>query len=160
MRLRQACGGVLADNRPRHPRESVLQGLSRQGESGSDGRDVRSASESDFENDKRDEMREPKKYDGGYLFSNGTECAIWMERNCENGCVKAQKFDPRDMTWGRFYCAVQRDIVLAYLDDGKGTKRVYDICQQDVCPLKRTERKRYPKRDMNNQPNLFEYGTD
>lgn len=96
-----------------------------------------------------------KKYDEP-LFSCGTDCAWWIENNCDK-CIKGQKFHEKDQSYGPFYCKAQHDIIGAYLDDGKASKRVYDISQHDDCPLKKTERKQYPRKPkFDNQPKLFE----
>lgn len=96
-----------------------------------------------------------KKYDKP-LFSCGSECDWWIENNCDK-CIKGQKFHEKDQSWGPFYCKVQFDIIGAYLGDGKASKRVYDICKQAECPLKKTERKKYPKKPKYaDQPSLFE----
>lgn len=96
-----------------------------------------------------------KKYDEP-LFSCGSESADWISHNCDK-CIKGQKFHEKTQTFGNFHCAVQREIIRAYLDDGYSSKRVYDIVQHWECPLKKTERKVYPRKlKFNNQPKLFE----
>lgn len=96
-----------------------------------------------------------KKYDEP-LFSCGSECVGWISHNCDK-CIKGQKFHEKTQDFGNFHCAVQREIIRAYLDDGRSSKRVYDIVQYWDCPNKKTERKKYPKKPkFADQPSLFE----
>lgn len=90
------------------------------------------------------------------VFSNGTEFDSWMARNCER-CVKSSKYNENADTYTKYRCAINREIIEAYLDDGRASERTYNACQNAYCPYIQTERKRYPKKPkFNNQPNLFE----
>lgn len=75
------------------------------------------------------------------LFSNGTEFMIWQSRNCEQ-CVKAVFYNEKTDTYPKYRCAVQRHIEEAYVSDGCGNKRDYDVCRSVECPYKKTERLR------------------
>ena len=89
-------------------------------------------------------------------FSNGTDFELWMARNCDR-CIKASRYNEKTDTYTKFRCAVNREIIYAYLDDGRTSKRAFDICQQIDCPNKRTEYPSYAKRPkLDNQPKLFE----
>lgn len=90
------------------------------------------------------------------VFSNGTEFDCWMARNCDR-CVKATRYNKNTDTYTKFRCAVNREIIMAYLDDGRTSQRTYDICQNADCPNIQTERKVYAKRPKtDNQPKLFD----
>lgn len=90
------------------------------------------------------------------VFSNGTEFECWMDRNCDR-CVKASRYNEKTDTYTKFRCAVNREIIMAYMDDGRASQRTYDICQNADCPNIQTERKVYAKRPkFDNQPKLFE----
>lgn len=90
------------------------------------------------------------------VFSNGTEFELWMADNCDR-CVKASRYNEKADTYTKFRCAVNREIIMAYMDDDRASQRSYDICQNAVCPNIQTERKVYAKRPKpDSQPNLFE----
>lgn len=89
-------------------------------------------------------------------FSNGTEFSLWEARNCDE-CIKSSRYNPKTDTYTKYRCAAQREIHEAYMDDGRTSQRVYDICQQEVCPYKKTERKYYPRRKrLPPGPDLFD----
>lgn len=94
-----------------------------------------------------------------YCFSCGTDCADWIDHNCDNAtcpCIKRQRVY-EDGNVGPFYCSVQKHIVTQYLGGGKVSDKAYEAAQHYDCPYKQTE---YPKRKptvkTDNQPNLFE----
>ena len=90
------------------------------------------------------------------VFSNGTEFDCWISRNCDR-CVKAPRYNDKTCEYTQFRCAVNREIIMAYLDDGRASQRTYDICQNRDCPNIQTERKVYAKRPkFDDQPKLFE----
>lgn len=90
------------------------------------------------------------------VFSSGTEFECWVERNCDR-CLKASRYNEKTDTYTKFRCAVQREIIAAFFDDGRASQRTYDICQNADCPNIQTERKRYANRPKpDNQPKLFE----
>lgn len=90
------------------------------------------------------------------VFSNGTGFDNWMARNCER-CVKSSKYNEKTNTCTKYRCAINREIIYAYLDDGRASERTYNVCQNADCPYIQTDRKRHPKKPkFNNQPNLFE----
>lgn len=90
------------------------------------------------------------------VFSNGTAFDCWLSRNCDR-CIKASKYSERTDEYTKFRCAVQRELLEAYIDDGRASQRTYDICQNRDCPYIQTERKVYAKRPKtDNHPNLFE----
>lgn len=67
------------------------------------------------------------------VFSNGTEFELWMADNCDR-CVKASRYNEKTDTYTKFRCVVQREIIAAYLDDGRASQRTYDICQNGGLP--------------------------
>lgn len=90
------------------------------------------------------------------VFSNGTEFDLWMADNCDR-CVKASRYNAKTEKYTKFRCAVNKEIIMAYLDDGRASQRTYDICQKRDCPNIQNERKVYVKRPKDdNQPKLFE----
>lgn len=98
-------------------------------------------------------MKKKAKYT---VFSNGTEFMLWEGRNC-NQCIKSSRYKPETDTYTKYRCSVQREIHEAYMDDGRASQRVYEICQQADCPLKKTERKYYPHRKkLPPGPGLFD----
>lgn len=83
------------------------------------------------------------------LFSNGTEFELWTEHNCDK-CVKASHYNEKTDTYPKYRCAIQKHIDMAFIGDGKGSKRDYEACRSYDCPYKRTEwpeRKRKGKKD-------------
>ena len=67
------------------------------------------------------------------LFSNGTEFQSWLANNCDL-CVKASRYNEKTDTYTKYRCAIQRDIDLAYINDGMGGKRVHDAVKLARCP--------------------------
>lgn len=90
------------------------------------------------------------------VFSNGTEFELWMARNCDR-CVKSSKYNEKTDTYTKYRCAINREIIYAYMDDGRASQRTFDVCQKADCPFIQTERKQYPRKPkFDNQPKLFE----
>lgn len=85
-------------------------------------------------------------------FSCGTDFAVWTDHNCDN-CVKASTYNEKTGEYTKFRCAVQKELILAYIGDGLVSKRSYDICQHWDCPNRQETRKKYPKKD--DLPTLF-----
>ena len=68
------------------------------------------------------------------LFSNGTEFTLWLANNCDL-CVKASRYNEKTDTYTKYRCAIQRDIDLAYINDGMGSKRTHDAIRLNPrCP--------------------------
>lgn len=90
------------------------------------------------------------------LFSNGTEFELWSERNCDR-CVKAARIIDISGRTTKCRCAIQREIMDAYFDDGRGSKKTYDMIRKGDCPNIQTEWKKYPRKPkFENQPKLFD----
>lgn len=85
-------------------------------------------------------------------FSSGSEFADWECHNCDN-CVKASTYNEKTGDYTKFRCAVQKEIILAYVGDGLVSRRTYDACQKWDCPYRQETRKKYHKKD--NSPTLF-----
>ena len=88
------------------------------------------------------------------LFSNGTECMVWQENNCEK-CVKAVFYNEKRGTFPSYRCAIQRSIEFASVSDGCGSQRAYEATHKAVCPYLQTERKPKKQAEDKNQLNLF-----
>lgn len=84
------------------------------------------------------------------LFSNGTEFTLWTARNCDL-CVKASRYNEKTDTYTKYRCAIQRDIDLAYINDGMGSKRVHDAVKLARCPYfkDKKDRSKQVKRHRN-----------
>ena len=80
------------------------------------------------------------------LFSNGTECMVWQENNCEK-CVKAVFYNDKCGIFPKYRCAIQREIEFASVSDGCGSQRAYEATNKAVCPHLQTERKKYVKEE-------------
>lgn len=90
------------------------------------------------------------------VFSNGTEFELWMADNCDR-CVKASRYKEKTDAYTKFRCAVNREIIAAYLDDERASERTYNICQNADCPNRQEKWKKYARRPKtDNQPKLFE----
>lgn len=94
---------------------------------------------------------EQKKYP---LFSNGTEFMLWQARNCEQ-CVKAVFYNEKKDYYPKYRCAIQRHIEEACIGDGCGNKRDYEATHSCDCPHKCTERKRYKRKGVITDNDLF-----
>lgn len=79
-----------------------------------------------------------------HLFSNGTECMVWQENNCEK-CVKAVFYREKFHAFPKYRCAIQREIEFASVSDGCGSQRAYEATHKALCPYRQTERKKYNK---------------
>lgn len=96
-----------------------------------------------------------KKYEYP-VFSNGSEFDCWVSRNCDH-CVKASRYNEKTGGYTKFRCSVHREIIAAYLDDGRASERTYNICHNADCPNRQEKWKTYAKRPKpDNQPKLFE----
>lgn len=99
-------------------------------------------------------------------FANGTEHCIFEYYNCDK-CVKnswwnekANRFVNADEK-NQPRCSIQRDIVTRMYCSEPIKQKTIDICRNFtlngvLCPYLRTERKRYAKKQNNNQLNLFQ----
>lgn len=85
------------------------------------------------------------------LFSNGTEFQSWLANNCDL-CSKASRYNEDTDTYTKYRCAIQRDIDLAYINDGMGSKRVHDAVKLARCPYFKgtTNRRQVVMRHRNN----------
>lgn len=63
-------------------------------------------------------------------FSNGTECEVWVERNCDR-CKK---------NTAHTKCAILRDIVTRMAMWKPISQRTIDICQKADCLYKKERR--------------------
>jgi hypothetical protein len=89
-------------------------------------------------------------------FPNGTEMECWFEHNCESGCVKRQTVR-KDGSWGKFKCAIQRDIINQYVSSCFVSERTYNVTREFDCPYKTTERKRILRtKKKDESPDLFD----
>ena len=88
------------------------------------------------------------------LFSNGTEFMMWTARNCDQ-CVKAVFYNEKKDVYPKHRCAIQKHIDEACIGYGYGNKRDYDATHSTDCPYKRTERKRYKRKGVIEENDLF-----
>jgi hypothetical protein len=75
------------------------------------------------------------------LFSNGTEFMLWNADNCYL-CAKASNYNEKTDTYTKYRCAIQRDIDIAYINDGMGSKRVHDAVSLARCPYFKDKKNR------------------
>lgn len=75
------------------------------------------------------------------LFSNGTEFMLWNADNCYL-CAKASNYNEKTDTYTKYRCAIQRDIDIAYMNDGMGSKRVRDAVSLARCPYFKDKKNR------------------
>lgn len=86
------------------------------------------------------------------LFSNGTEFQSWLANNCDL-CVKASRYNEKTDSYTKYRCAIQRDIDVAYITDGMGSKRTHDAIRLNPrCPYFKdtTNRRQVVMRHRNN----------
>lgn len=86
------------------------------------------------------------------LFSNGTEFQSWLANNCDL-CSKASRYNEDTDTYTKYRCAIQRDIDVACITTGMGSKRVYDAIRLNPrCPYfkNQSNRRQVVMRHRNN----------
>ena len=97
------------------------------------------------------------------LFSNGTEFQSWLANNCDL-CSKASRYNEKNDTYTKYRCAIQRDIDLAYINDGMGSKRVHDAVKLARCPYFKDKKDRSKQvkrhRNIHGQQELLFKGED
>lgn len=91
-------------------------------------------------------------------FSNGSECASWMDNNCDN-CIKGSRYNPKTGTYTKSRCTIQDDIYTQYMGSGCDAirKKSYEATRNNNCPYivkLGTPRKKYGKR-IKGQLELF-----
>ena len=89
-------------------------------------------------------------------FSNGTEFAIWNDRNCED-CIKASRYKGESIAGDEYTqcrCAIQRDIFTRMASNEPISQRTIDVCKMRDCPYKKEHYKKYEKHKK--EPKLFE----
>ena len=48
--------------------------------------------------------------------------------------MKASRYNEKTDTYTKYRCAIQRDIDIAYINDGMGSERVHDAVRLARCP--------------------------
>ena len=91
-------------------------------------------------------------------FSNGSECAEWLDKNCDR-CVKASRYKAITDNYTKCRCSIQNDIFKQYMGSGNDAIgwKSYEATRMNICPHivpLGTPRKKYTKK-YKGQLNLF-----
>lgn len=89
-------------------------------------------------------------------FSCGSECADWLDRNCEN-CIKASRTKDGGYTYTKGRCVYQKDIFLQFSGFGNEEirQKTHYITQFADCPFRAEHNKKRKNRKQDNSPTLF-----
>ena len=81
-------------------------------------------------------------------FSNGTEYAMWTERNCDR-CYKSPKItrDEKDYTKSRCRIFDELDVQLLGYGNEPVSKRTYKVTQMLDCPYRQEHYPRSKRKD-------------
>ena len=91
-------------------------------------------------------------------FSCGSECASWVDKNCEN-CIKGSRYNAKNDTYTKCRRIIADDIFTQYMGSGTDAirQKSYDATRHAVCPYivpLGTPRKKYAKK-IKGQLELF-----
>lgn len=91
-------------------------------------------------------------------FSNGTECDMWMARNCDR-CWKASRYKGESIAGEEYtaiHCSIQRDIFTRMMCNEPIAQRTIDVCRKADCPNRQEQRRQKKYEKNKNYPKLFE----
>ena len=71
------------------------------------------------------------------MFSSGSQCAFWMDANCDS-CQKGSRYNEKNDTYTKMRCSIQIDIFTQYMGTGCDAVRQksYDATRNEECPYK------------------------
>lgn len=88
------------------------------------------------------------------MFSNSTEHAQWVSRNCDR-CIKQSRYNEKTDECGQFRCSIDRDISAQAAGLSEVSIRSYQAVRYPDCPYIQTTRKTsHRKRPVKGQMEL------